>query len=54
MLGVVIFHPDKAEGERLLFDGEVNYQGVRLPIMRHWYELDTGTYSGSDIIVKAL
>ncbi len=47
----MIFPDDKTKGERLIFDGEFLIESIRIPRIRHWYELN-GEYSGSDIIVS--
>ena len=54
LLGLEIFDPKEEGGEKIVLDGEMEYKGLLLPRMRHWYELDGKTYSGSDIIVKEL
>lgn len=54
-LGIEILDMEKpGEGERIVFDGSIHLQGMRLPRMHHWYELKTYEYSGSDIIVKEM
>lgn len=47
----IIFQDDKTKGERLYFDGSILINGIKIPRVRHWHELDD-RYSGSDIIVK--
>jgi len=53
IIGLEIFKEENAAaGERLYFDGEFDYKGIQIPRMRHWYDLETEAYSGSDIILK--
>lgn len=55
MIGLEIVKAENDEaGERLHFDGNFNYKGVQIPRMRHWYDLETDAYSGSDIILRGL
>jgi hypothetical protein len=54
VLGVEMFFPnDPNKGERLVFEGEFESNGIKIPRMKHWYELNN-EYSGSDIIVSKL
>ncbi len=53
--GVEIFFPERAgAGERIFFDGEISLDNMSIPRIRHWYELEDHSYSGSDIIVQDL
>ncbi|MEM6696903.1 MAG: DUF6503 family protein [Bacteroidota bacterium] len=55
VIGLEIAKEENATtGERLYFDGEFNYKGIQIPRIRHWYDLETEAYSGSDIILKEL
>ncbi len=48
-------HQDsEREDEMIVFDGLYEFENIRVPRFRHWYEADSGEYSGSDIIVKEL
>ncbi len=47
----IIFPDDKTKGERLYFDGSIRINGIKIPRVRHWHELDDA-YAGSDIILK--
>ncbi|MCA6078725.1 DUF6503 family protein [Fulvivirga sedimenti] len=52
VMGVELIEPDNADaGERIVFQGLVEYQGIRIPHMRHWYSLKNNSYLGSDIII---
>lgn len=51
--GIEIVFLDKPnEGERIYFDGIMDIHGVKIPRIRHWYEVKDDSYSGSDIISK--
>lgn len=55
VIGLEIVGEENAvAGERLFFDGEFNYKGIQIPRIRHWYDIETEAYSGSDIILKEL
>ena len=45
---------DESFDEKLLFEGEIDIQGVKIPRIRHWYETPKNEYMGSDIIIKTL
>ncbi|MEO0338843.1 MAG: DUF6503 family protein [Bacteroidota bacterium] len=42
---------DEVVGERLIYDGHFEVDGVTLPRMKHWYDIKTGAFLGSDIVV---
>ncbi|MFK7773222.1 MAG: DUF6503 family protein [Saprospiraceae bacterium] len=50
----IVFPENKTKGERLFFDGSISIKGVKVPRIRHWYELADNSYSGSDIIIGEL
>ena len=51
-MGVELIDPDDAgSGERIVFEGLIAYNGIRIPHMRHWYSLKNNSYLGSDIII---
>ena len=53
-LGMEIVFPDEPDkGERLVFSDVVNLEGVNISRFRHWYDLATEEYLGSDIIVQS-
>lgn len=55
ILGIEIYFPDDPEkGERLYFDGEFEFDGIRVPRFRHWHEYSDDSYSGSDVIVRGV
>ena len=54
ILGIEMFFPENPnKGERLIFEGEFETNGIKIPRMKHWYELNN-VYSGSDIIISEL
>ncbi|GAA4115074.1 hypothetical protein GCM10022393_15030 [Aquimarina addita] len=51
--GIEIISPDKPDqGERIYFEESILINGIKLPRMRHWYELKDNKYTGSDLIIK--
>ena len=50
----IIFPEDNTKGEKLYFEGSISIDGIKIPRIRHWYELANGMYSGSDIIMNEL
>jgi len=50
----IVFPGDDTKGERLYYNGSIVIDGVQIPRIRHWHELSTDVYSGSDIIIKEL
>ncbi|RNC84665.1 MAG: hypothetical protein ED557_06715 [Balneola sp.] len=42
------------EDEMIVYDGIYEFENIRIPRFRHWYEADSWKYSGSDIIVKEI
>ncbi|MEM1337541.1 MAG: DUF6503 family protein [Bacteroidota bacterium] len=53
--GVEIIVSDKPDGgERIYFDGLIMVNGIKIPRIRHWHELKSNTYSGTDVIIKEL
>jgi hypothetical protein len=54
VLGLELFHPDDpTQGEILTFDDLVEVDGIQMPRIRHWYDMEA-QYLGSDIIVKEI
>lgn len=54
VIGLELFHPDDAtQGEILNFDDLVTIEGIQIPRIRHWYDMEA-QYLGSDIIVKEI
>ncbi len=52
VLGVDLAEKDKpGSGERITFDQLMEYNGLLLPRMRHWYSIRDNAYLGSDIIM---
>ncbi len=49
-----LHHDTEREDEMIVFDGIYEFENIRVPRFRHWYEADSREYSGSDIIVKEL
>lgn len=49
----MIFLDDNTKGERLYFDKSITINGITIPRIRHWYEMND-EFSGSDIILKQL
>ncbi|MEL7123774.1 MAG: hypothetical protein AAFO07_30315, partial [Bacteroidota bacterium] len=45
---------DESFDEKLIFEGEIEIQGVKIPRIRHWYQTPKEDYMGSDIIIKML
>lgn len=53
--GVEIIVHDKPDGgERIYFDESITVNGIKIPRIRHWHELKSDTYSGTDLIIKEL
>lgn len=53
ILGIEITFPDDpSKGERLFFDKIIEVNGMKIPRIRHWHNLEDNEYSGSDIILK--
>jgi len=53
LTGIEIFFPeDNEKGERIYFEHEINIGQVFIPRIRHWFEYNDNSYSGSDIIIK--
>lgn len=53
--GVDLLNPDAEDGgDRIYFDQTISVDGILIPRIRHWHELKTDNYSGSDLIVKEL
>ena len=50
----IIFPDDYTKGERLYFEGIFSIDNIKVPRIRHWHKYSDDTYSGSDIIIKAL
>lgn len=50
--GVEIVIADNDGGERIYFDELIVVNGIKIPRIRHWHELNNDTYSGSDLIIK--
>ena len=44
----------KVTGEKLVFEGTVAVDGLTIPRMKHWYDLASGSYSGTDLLLKLL
>jgi len=54
VLGVELTEKNNLQqGERIVFDGLVEYKGLLLPRMRHWYSIGNNAYLGSDIIINS-
>lgn len=54
LLGIRIIDPFQPErAEEILFQGTSPVGGIKIPQTRHWIDLNTGEYGGSDIILKA-
>jgi hypothetical protein len=45
-----VYDVAQLEGEYIVFEGEVESNGVRLPRVRKWYNNEDGAYIGQDII----
>lgn len=55
ILGLEIYFPGEPEkGERLYFEGEYEFDDIKIPRIRHWHEFSNDDYSGTDIIVRTL
>ncbi len=56
LLGIEMFAEENGtrKGERLLFEGTVAVDGITIPRIKHWYDLESGDYSGSDVLLKLL
>jgi hypothetical protein len=53
IIGIELMEKGKpGVGERIVFDGIVDYKGLQIPRMRHWYSMDKNVYLGSDIIIE--
>lgn len=48
LVGCRFFKEDLAAGETIVFEGQVESEGVRIPALRHWYVTATEEYLGSD------
>ena len=55
-LGLEMFEREgnKITGERLIFDDRVVLEKTSVPRIKHWYDLESGEFLGSDILVKLL
>ncbi len=53
-LGMDMYKMENGEkvGERLVYDGTFEVDDVLLPRMKHWYDISSEAYLGSDILVK--
>ena len=50
-------YDNKAEpnkGERLVFDSIIEINGISIPRNKHWYDLSTNEFLGSDILISLL
>jgi hypothetical protein len=53
VIGVDIVFPDSPEkSDRIYLTGNLKINNINIPRFRHWHELTTNEYSGSDIIVN--
>ena len=43
--------PDRPD-EIIAFEGAYNWDEISIPRFRHWYEMESGKYLGSDVVVK--
>tara|TARA_R110000868_G_scaffold259361_5_gene517324 strand:- start:89021 stop:89737 length:717 start_codon:yes stop_codon:yes gene_type:complete len=51
--GIELIHNQTdMENERIVFEDEFEFDGIRIPRFRHWYRVESNEYRGSDIIVK--
>lgn len=51
LVGCRFYHDEsKNDGEYIVFEGEVEQAGLRLPQTRHWYTNAEGTFLGADTI----
>ena len=50
--GIDLTDSDAKTGERVVMEGLVDYNGLKIPRMRHWYKLENNDYLGSDIIIE--
>ena len=55
-LGLEMFNEEdgKITGERLVFEDRVPIEKTSIPRIKHWYDMESGQYLGSDILVKLL
>ena len=52
LIGTRFFHDEsKNDGEYIIFEGEVEHEGIRLPKTRKWYYNSNGEFLGEDEIV---
>lgn len=55
VVGLEIVFPDNPNaGERLYFDQLILVNGLKIPRIRHWHELNDDAYSGTDLIIKEI
>jgi len=55
VVGIEIFHEDdKTKGERMYFENLIEINDIKVPRIRHWYNLKNNDYGGSDIIIKEI
>ena len=50
----IIFPDDSLKGERLIFEGEIDINEMKIPRIRHWHDYYDNSYTGTDIILKEL
>ncbi|MFY0603947.1 MAG: hypothetical protein JXQ93_08345 [Flavobacteriaceae bacterium] len=55
MIGIdMISLEEPTKGERIYFEGSIQIQSFTLARYKHWHDLSSGEYLGSDIIVKEI
>ena len=53
LLGYAYYEDDAGiRGARLLLHEEAALEGIRFPRLRSWYDLESGDYLGTDVIVQ--
>jgi len=56
LIGLKFVHSEASvqQDEMILFKGKYTWNGITIPRFRHWYEVESGKYLGSDIVVRPL
>ncbi|GJM33640.1 MAG: hypothetical protein DHS20C18_26410 [Saprospiraceae bacterium] len=56
LLAIEFNHPDEPEKEEeiIKFEGEFEFNGIKIPRIRNWYIKGTNEYLGTDIVVEEL
>lgn len=53
LIGTRFYHDEsKNDGEYLIFEGEIEHNGIRLPKVRKWYYNNNGEFLGEDEIIS--